>query len=325
MRLKKFIISIFLFLFPINVILAYSNEVVLGGQNIGIEVKTDGVLVVGLYKVNDELIALDSGIKSGDYITKVNGNNTRNISDFTKEILDDDDKKSVEVEYRRNNNYYNTNLKIVDEDNEYKTGLFIKDTVNGIGTLRLIDPSTNKFLALGHQIIDSTTNTILSINSGSIYNSYITGIKKSYDGSPGEKEAVSNSDERYGYITKNTDSGIFGIYEKEYDKENTITVAKVDEIKLGEASILTVIDKEEVKEYKINIEKIDTSDRLKNILFTITDEELLSKTGGVVQGMSGSPILQNGKLIGAVTHVIVDNCTRGYGISIVNMLSEADK
>ena len=326
MRFKKIFLTLIIsLLLPIYTIYAYSSEVIVGGENIGIEVKTKGVLVIGLYKVNDEFIASSSGINKGDYIISVNGNTINSIDDFSTEIKNDEDKENIEIEYKRDNKTYNTNLKIVKDQGEYKTGLFVKDSISGIGTLTLIDPANNKFLALGHAVIDSNTNSILDINSGSIYSSYITGINRSSDGVPGEKIGEANSDDIYGEVSKNTDKGIFGTYEKELDKNRLMKISNPNEIVLGGASILTVVDKDEIKEFSINIDKIDTNDKLKNILFTITDKELLDKTGGIVQGMSGSPIIQNNRIIGAVTHVVVDDPSKGYGIFITSMLEESEK
>lgn len=325
MKFKKFFLMLLLSLYiiPINAY-AYSDKLIIGGQNIGIEVKTKGILVVGLYKVNNTMIASKSGIKSGDYITKVNNNIINNISDFTKEIENDDDKKSIDIEYLRNNKTYNTSLDITKVDNEFKTGLYVKDTISGIGTLTFIDPETKTFGALGHEIIDKNSESELLINNGSIYYSYITGINKSSNGTPGEKEATIDSNKIYGTINENTINGVFGKYTGSLDTTNLYEVASIDEIKIGEAEIFTVTDGEKIEKYTINIEKINKDDSTKNILFTINDNDLINKTGGIVQGMSGSPIVQNNKIIGAVTHVIVDNCKKGYGIFITNMLEEAE-
>lgn len=325
MKIKKIFITFILLIMPINIVFAYSEEVIIGGQNIGIEVKTNGVLVIGYYKVNNEYIAKKSGIDSGDYIIKVNGNDIKTIDDFSKEIELDEDKESIDITYKRNKNIYNTSLDLYNDNGEYRTGLYVRDKVSGIGTLTMIDPATKKFLALGHQIIDSNTNTILDIDTGSIYNSYITGITKSSNGNPGEKKAISYSDDIYGLVKSNTNMGIFGDYIKDINTSSLVKIAQNDEIKTGKATILTSVESDIVKEYEINIDSIDINDDLKNILFTIKDKELLDKTGGIVQGMSGSPILQNGKLIGAVTHVIVDDCKRGYGIFIVNMLNKSEE
>ena len=326
MRFKKIFLGLIIsLLLPISNVLSYSSEVYVGGENIGIEVKTKGVRVIGLYKVNNNMIAASSGINKGDYIISVNNNEVNNISDFSKEIENDPDKESIDIKYRREKKVYETSLKIVNDNNEYKTGLYVKDSISGIGTLTVIDPATNRFLALGHAVVDSTTNSLLTIDSGSIYASYITGINKSSDGVPGEKIGEANSDDKYGTVSKNSDKGIFGTYEKELNNRKLMKVADPDEIVLGGANILTVVDQDTISEFSINIDKIDKKDDLKNILFTITDKELLDKTGGVVQGMSGSPIIQNGKVVGAVTHVIVDDCSKGYGIFITNMLEESEK
>lgn len=326
MRFKKvFLTLIISLLLPITTVFCYSSKVYIGGENIGIEVKTKGVLVVGLYKVGSNMVASSSGIEKGDYITGVNNNDIENINDFSKEIQKDEDKEYLDITYKRSGKSYNTKLKLVFDNNEYKTGLFVKDSVSGIGTLTLIDPANNHFLALGHAVLDSNTNTLLSIDSGSIYSSYITGIKRSGDGSPGEKIGEADPNNKYGIVSKNSNKGIFGTYQKEIDNKKLIEVGNPNEIVLGRASILTVVDKDEVNEYSINIDKIDTKDDMKNILFTITDSSLLEKTGGIVQGMSGSPIIQNNKIVGAVTHVIIDNPTKGYGIFITNMLEESEK
>lgn len=325
MKIKNFfqILLISLIIMPINVF-AYSNKLILGGDNIGIEVKTKGVLVVGLYEIDNNLIAESSGIKKGDYIVEVNDNKVENISDFTNEILKDDDKEYLDINYLRKNKTYTTTLKIVNKDGEYKTGLYVKDTINGIGTLTFIDPETKKFGALGHEIVAKDTDEILDIDDGSIYYSYITGINKSNNGSPGEKEADYDKDNRYGTINKNTQSGIFGDYTSNINKNNLYEVANASDVKEGMAKLYTVIDGENLESFDIQIEKLNLKDKTKNIVFKITDEKLLSKTGGIVQGMSGSPIVQDGKIVGAVTHVLVNDCTRGYGIFITNMLKEVE-
>lgn len=325
MKFKKiFLMLLFtLIIIPTNV-LAYSNKLIVGGQNIGIEVKTKGILVIGLYKIDNELVAESSGLKPGDYIVKVNNNKIENISDFTKEINNDDDKASIDIEYIRNGKSYNGSLKIINYENELKTGIYVKDTINGIGTLTFIDPETKKFGALGHEILDKNTNSVLNIDDGSIYYSYITGITKSTNGTPGEKEATVDQNKTYGVIDENTIKGIFGTYTSDIDDSELYEVAQKDEVKTGLANILTVLDGEVLQSYTINIDSINTKDSTKNIVFTITDDELLKKSGGIVQGMSGSPIIQNGKIIGAVTHVIINDCTKGYGIFITNMLEEAE-
>lgn len=325
MKFKKIFIMLLITLFsiPTNTY-AYSNKVILGGNNIGIEVKTKGILVVGLYEVNNKLIAESSGIQVGDYIISVNNKAVNDITDFTKAIEEDEDKNQIDIIYKRKKKDYSTKLDIENVDGEYKTGLYVKDKINGIGTLTFIDPKTKKFGALGHEIVTKETNEILNIDDGSIYYSYITGINKSNNGSPGEKEANYDLDKKYGIIKENTNKGIFGDYTEVINNENMYEVAKKDEIKEGSATIFTVINGEMKEAFDIQIEKLNYKDDTKNIIFKITDEKLLNTTGGIVQGMSGSPIVQDNKIIGAVTHVIINDTTKGYGIFIENMLEESE-
>lgn len=321
MKIKKLLLALVLFLYSLPCAYAYSDKLVVGGQNIGIEVKTKGVLVVGLYKVNNELVASTSGIMKGDYITKVNEEEVNSINDFTTAIDNDDDKKDIDINYKRNNQEYKSKLNLYNIDNEYKTGLYVKDNISGIGTLTFIDPETKKFGALGHEILEENTLNTLKINNGLIYDSYITGINKSENGSPGEKEATVDSSNVFGNITKNTEVGIFGNYTSDINESN---IKNIGEAKKGNANILTVVNGKEVSSYDIQIENVSSNDNTRNISFTIDDADLINVSGGIVQGMSGSPILQDDKIVGAVTHVIVDNPKKGYGVLIENMLLETE-
>lgn len=319
---KKLITFLLAILMPISITFAYTDKVYIGGENVGIEVKTDGVLVVGLYKINDNFI--QNSVNPGDYIIEVNGNKILTINDFANEINNDEDKESLDIKIRRNNKLINTKIPLIYDNNEYKTGLYVKDEITGIGTLSFIDPTNNNFFCLGHQISDQSDD-IVDISSGSIYYSYITDINRSSNGNVGEKEAITDDSNKYGTINKNTNKGIFGTYEKDYSSKQIYEVASKDEVKLGEAKLLTVTKNEEIKEYSINIDSIDLNDSIKNMMFTVTDQELIDNTGGIVQGMSGSPIVQNNKIIGVVTHVIINDTKRGYAIFTVNMLEEAEK
>ena len=324
--MKKYIITLFLsFIIPFTIVFGYTDKVYIGGENVGIEVKTNGVLILGLYKVDNELLQSSSGVQAGDYIIEVNNTKILSIDDFVREINNDPDKEELDVKIKRKNKTFNTTLKIKNIDNEYKTGLYVKDEISGIGTLSFIDPSNNNFFCLGHQISDGSTNEIIDISSGSIYYSYITDINRSSNGNVGEKEAVTDENIKYGSINKNTEKGIFGKYEKDYSNKKLYEVATKEEVKLGEASLLTVTNSDEIKEYSINIESIDLKNPVKNIMFSVTDKDLIDSTGGIVQGMSGSPIIQNNKIIGVVTHVIINDTKRGYAIFTVNMLEEAEK
>ena len=319
---KTFIIILTSFIMPIS-ILAYSEYIIAGGENVGIEINWEGVMVVGLYEIDGKYKASEAGIKVGDIITSINNQNISNIDEMTNIISESKDK--IEIGFIRNNKLDHTTLELTkDENNVYKTGLYVKDQIKGIGTLTYIDPNTKLFGALGHEIIEKTTGKILEVKDGKLYNSEVTNIEPSRDGNPGEKNAVFK-ETTIGNIKENTNKGIFGTYQEKIPEKKLYKVALPNEIKIGEAKILTVLDKEEIKEYKINILKIsETKEKTKNLLFEITDEYLLEKTGGIIQGMSGSPIIQNEKIIGAVTHVVVDNPEKGYGIFITNMLEEAE-
>ena len=319
---KTFIIILTSFIMPIS-ILAYSEYIIAGGENVGIEINSKGVMVVGLYEINGKYKASEAGIKVGDVITTINNQKVTTIDDMTNIISTSKDK--IEIGFIRDNKLDHTTLELTkDENNVYKTGLYVKDQIKGIGTLTYIDPNTKLFGALGHEIIEKTTGKILEVKDGKLYNSTVTNIEPSSDGNPGEKNAVFK-ETTIGNIKENTNKGIFGTYEEKIPQKRLYKVAFPKEINTGEAKILTVLDKEEIKEYKINILKISESkEKTKNLLFEITDKELLEKTGGIIQGMSGSPIIQNDKIIGAVTHVVVDNPEKGYGIFITNMLEEAE-
>lgn len=319
---KTFIIILTSFIMPIS-ILAYSEYIIAGGENVGIEINWEGVMVVGLYEIDGKYKASEAGIKVGDIITSINNQNISNIDEMTNIISESKDK--IEIGFIRNNKLDHTTLELTkDKNNVYKTGLYVKDQIKGIGTLTYIDPNTKLFGALGHEIIEKTTGKILEVKDGKLYNSEVTNIEPSRDGNPGEKNAVFK-ETTIGNIKENTNKGIFGTYQEKIPEKKLYKVALPNEIKIGEAKILTVLDKEEIKEYKINILKIsETKEKTKNLLFEITDEYLLEKTGGIIQGMSGSPIIQNEKIIGAVTHVVVDNPEKGYGIFITNMLEEAE-
>ncbi|MDD7629737.1 MAG: SpoIVB peptidase [bacterium] len=320
-KIKLIFISIMLLTMPINA-LAYSNYIYASGKSIGINIKLKGIMVVGLYEVNGVSPGVIAKINLGDRIIKVNNNKVNSIKEMTDAISKSNNKDSVEITYLRNNKEYKTNLELINDNGIYKTGLYVKDTISGVGTLTYIDPGTMMYGALGHEIIDKNTKTIVDIDDGKIFKSSVTGITKSTNGNPGSKNALYYNDVVYGNINKNTHSGIFGNFSANTDN---LKLYKVSNPVLGDAKILTVIDSDTIKEYSINITKINEFKETKNILFDITDTELLNKTGGIVQGMSGSPIIQGDNIVGSVTHVVVDNPEKGYGIYITNMLTEAEK
>lgn len=314
-----------LFIIPFNVF-AYSDYIIAGGQNIGIELKSNGVLIVGTYKIGENDPAKKANLQKGDKITHINGKEVHSIEEMLNVLELSPAKDEIKITYQRAEETKETTLQLVqDSESIYKTGLYVKDSINGIGTLTFIDPKTKLYGALGHEIIESTTGQKIEIKDGKIYHSMVTGINPSDRGNPGEKNAKYNISEVYGNIKENTKSGIFGIYTDELPNGKQYKVSNKKDITLGDASILTVISGNNVEEFKINILKVMQNEKSKkNILFEVTDERLLESAGGIVQGMSGSPIIQNNMIIGAVTHVVVDDCRKGYGIFIENMLEEAE-
>ena len=321
-RLKILLLS--LLLIPMNV-LAYSDYIIPGGETLGIEINSDGIMVIGFYQIDGKFNKGDPVIKSGDYITEVNGIRVNTVDELTEIVEDNILEGKVEVTIKRNGKEKTSELSLIKDGEVYKTGLYVKDSITGIGTLSYIDPETKVFGALGHEIIEANTNSLVEIRSGIIFRNYITGIEKSASGVPGSKNAKFYYDTVYGKILKNTNVGIYGVYENEMPNKELYEVGNPEEIKIGDASIYTVLDGENINEYSIEITKIDETSDIKNISFVINDPELIDKTGGVVQGMSGSPIVQNDKIIGAVTHVVIDNPVTGYGIFITTMLEEGEK
>ncbi len=321
-KLHLFFLSLLLII-PINCF-AYSNYVIPGGETIGIEVNSKGVLVVGFYKVNDNYIGRDAGFEVGDIIIKINDSLVTDINSMVSIVSNSSSPAKFTVS--RDNKLVDINLSLDrDSNGVLKTGLYVKDKINGIGTLTYIDPKSKVFGALGHEIIENTTISKFEIKGGIIYNANVSSIVKSRNGKAGEKNATYDKTNIKGTIDSNEVPGIFGIYSDSLNGLSTIEVAKVDEIKTGEAIIRTVISGSKVEDFTINILHIDTNSKTKNILFEVTDKELINKTGGIVQGMSGSPIIQNNKIIGAVNYVIVNDTTKGYGIFITTMLEEGDK
>ena len=323
-KFKKTILALLLSLFIIpTYILAYSNEIIAGGENVGIEINAKGIMVVGVYKVGNNYPASDAGIKVGDIITSINDESVNNISELSSKIntrIED----TIKIGYVRNDITNYTNLKLYKDNDVYKTGLYVKDSITGVGTLTFIDPNTRIFGALGHEITEKSTGQILEVKDGKMYTSLVTNIEPSVNGIPGEKNAKLNSDEVLGTIFENTNKGIFGNYTLNTINNKLYKVATTSDIKKGDALIRTVIEKDKVEEFTINILKINPNSDTKNLVFEITDDKLLEKTGGIIQGMSGSPIIQGDYIIGAVTHVVVDDTTKGYGILITKMLEEAE-
>ena len=322
--MKKFTFYMLLFylLIPISVY-AYSDYIMASGKNIGIELKSNNLIIVGSYKIDDYNVLDESDLRIGDKIVKINNikiDSAYNLQQVINKLNTD----KVTVTYERNNQEYKTNITLHKENGEYRTGLYVRDSIRGVATLTYIDLENKTFGALGHEILEKSTKSKFDADSGTIFSSTVTGITKSTDGNPGEKNAKSNSQDVYGIVKENTSSGIFGEYTQALPKTKMYKVAKPEEIKLGNAKILTVIEGDKVESFDINILKINYSSKSKNILFEVTDKRLLDISGGIVQGMSGSPIIQDDYIVGAVNFVVVDKTNKGYGIFITTMLEEAE-
>lgn len=320
----------------VNVNVLKELKVVPGGQSIGVKLNTLGVLVVGYHQIETEAgkksPGEEAGIEVGDVITKINGKRIEKMSDVAPFIQKaGTNGEALEIEVKRNDRQFKAKLLPVKDqkDNEYRIGLYIRDSAAGIGTMTFFDPKTKKYGALGHVISDMDTKKPLVVENGKIVQSTVTSIQKGRGGSPGEKLArFSDEQEVIGVITKNSPFGIFGKLHKQIANgimDKPIPVALSNEVKKGPAKILTVVEKNKVQSFDVEIVSIVNQKfpATKGMVIKVTDKELLKKTGGIVQGMSGSPIIQNGKLVGAVTHVFVNDPASGYGVHIEWMLQDA--
>ena len=320
--MRKLIFLLTILFMPLNV-LAYSDYIYRGGNTIGIEVNTDGILIVGFYQINGEYNKGNPKLKVGDYIKKVNDIEVHSLKELTSAIEKFTSDKEVNITYKRDNKEYTTKLSLIEDDGIYKTGLYVKDSIMGIGTLTYIDPDNLIYGALGHEIIESNSSKLVEIKDGSIFKNTIVSIDKSSIGHAGSKNAKYFYNTIFGNIVKNTNHGIFGKYSSNLDNFELVKVS--NDVKVGKAYIYTVLNGTDIEEYEINITSINENSDTKNITFEITDDRLINETGGVVQGMSGSPIMQNDAIIGVVTHVIVDNPLTGYGLFITKMLEEGER
>lgn len=273
-----------------------------------------------------------AGIKKGDIITEINGQQIEKMADISPFVKQaGEDGKPLNVVIKRENEKIKTQLQPKRDVNEnnYKLGLYIRDSAAGIGTMTFYHPQSKKYGALGHVISDMDTKKPIVVGDGQIVRSTVTSIEKGGKGNPGEKLARFSSDQEViGNIKRNSPFGIFGELNKDISNgvfDKPLPIALSHEVKEGPAKILTVVNNDEVNLFDIEIvstipQKFPAT---KGMVIKVTDPELLEKTGGIVQGMSGSPIIQGDKLVGAVTHVFVNDPTSGYGVHIEWMLNEA--
>lgn len=301
------------------------------GRAVGMKIASDGVLVVGMSDVvcdgKTACPAKDAGLKEGDLIITVDSEKIDSTQEL-KEALSDGDK--VQITYARDGHEHTTTLAPMksDEDGGYKLGAWVRDSMAGIGTITFYDPSSGVFGALGHGINDVTTSTLMPVASGTLVRSTVASVRKGESGTPGELNGSFDLADEFGSLVSNTDCGVFGRVKAEelkIDTSSALPIAAASEVQVGAATILSNVSGDKVEEFAIEIKKLSTdgSTSPRDMLIAITDERLIAATGGIVQGMSGSPIIQNGKLVGAVTHVLVNDPTRGYGILIENMLDAA--
>lgn len=309
----------------VNILDDYTVKVL--GIPFGVKIYTDGVMVVGITDVDSKKGAISpaklSGLQLGDLITTINGVKVLTNEEVAS-IIEQSQGKVLNFSVVRGEEKLNILIKPVmsASSNKFKAGIWVRDSSAGIGTSTFYSPSLNISCGLGHGICDVDTGEILTINSGEAVPAKIISINKSSAGSPGELKGQF-LEGRFGKIIANNETGIY-FSDKHEDLSNLKKLAVKQDIKVGDAKIYTCVDGVTPKYYNCKIEKINYNNNItKNIVIKITDKELLDKTGGIVQGMSGSPILQDNKLVGAITHVFVNDPTKGYGIFAENMLMSA--
>lgn len=317
----------------VNVDVVSNKNLVACGNTVGVKLKLDGILVIGISDVltnNQKVIPVkNTGIRPGNVITGINDENVDSIDELV-DVIESNGGKPLKISYRSGNEIQQAMISPVksSEDDKYHIGLWVRDSTAGIGTLTFYDEKTGRFGALGHGITDIDTGTLMSVKSGEILESSILGVKMGRSGVPGELKGIFTEGTKLGTILTNTEIGIYGKLDKLASARiegRTYPVGVRADIKEGPATILSNIDGKKIEEYSIMIQRVSRQNLngTKGMIIKITDERLLGATGGIVQGMSGSPIIQNGKIVGAVTHVLVNDPTRGYGIFIEAMLRNA--
>ena len=300
-----------------------TRVLLLGGMSFGTKLVTDGVLVEGFGESGTDgkcTAAYRAGVRLSDAIISVNGKKMLSANDVA-EAVKASEGKALSFVCRRKGEMLTFSITPEKKDGSYRIGTWLRDSSAGIGTVTFVDPKTMAFGGLGHGICEAGTGEILPVLRGSITDAVITGITRGAPGAPGEMKGHLGKEKR-GTLLTNTECGLFGFLSSVPEGCRLVTAAKPSDVKVGEATLVTSLDGGTPTEYKIRITAIGEKDaKTKSFSIRVEDERLLEKTGGIVQGMSGSPILQNGKLVGAVTHVLVGDPAGGYGIFIDNMLS----
>ena len=290
------------------------------GKAIGMKMYTEGVLVVGMSEIEGKKPYEKTGIEAGDTIVEIN-NIKINSTDDLIECVNSSKGQEIEIKYINDNEEKTTSIEPVKtSNNEYKLGLWVRDAAAGVGTLTFFEPSTNNFASLGHGINDVDTYELINIAKGELVTTNIVDIVKGQDGTPGEIRGSIENGTSLGNISKNTSFGVYGqisnISKLNLNQSREMEVANRSEIKTGKAEIMCELENGKIGTYEIEIQKLYTenNENNKSMLIKVTDEELIEKTGGIIQGMSGAPIIQNGKFIGAITHVLVNDSKTGYAV-----------
>ena len=300
------------------------------GKAVGIKLFADGVLIVDtsdLQQGGDTVSpAEDCGLKEGDLILSANGEKIQS-TEHMQSILQENGEDVMVLAVQRGSRMMEVSVAPVRcDDGKCRLGAWIRDSMAGVGTLTYYDPATGEYGALGHGITDVDTARLMPLAAGSIMETTVKAVRKGTSGSPGELKGDFSVQHDVGALYANTDCGVFGAVTDEVftPQGEELPVARRQEIHTGPATILATVSGSETEEYDVEIVRLCGSEQpTRNLLLRVTDERLLAATGGIVQGMSGSPIIQDGKLVGAVTHVLVNDPTRGYGIFIENMLDAA--
>lgn len=321
MLLKKLFLSFVISLLILfNVTSIYATDVYLGGESVGIVLNYDGVLITGAYEINykNQKYNPFTDFQLYDIITEADNQKIASIQELSEIITKSDD--SVKVTVKRQDHNVNINMKIARENEDFTTGLYVKDSVKGIGTVTYYNPETGNLACLGHSMTDENNQYL---QTGALYSTVIENIKKSTKLEVGKKIG-SIKDEKIGDINTNNDFGIFGHYQTELQNKTLYQTASQDEIELGDAYFLTVLDNNTVTKCQIEITSLEKQEDVKEkgIHFKLTDAKIIEQTNGIVQGMSGSPIIQNNKLIGCVTHAATNSNQEGYGMYIEWMLNK---
>ena len=290
------------------------------GDVVGLKLYSAGVLVIGLTEIEGKKPYENTKIEEGDIIVEIN-NKEIESADELLECVKQSNGESLEIKLIKNGEMYQTEIKpILNSKNEYKLGLWVKDGAVGLGTITFYEPSTKQFAALGHGISDKDTEQLITISEGEVLEAEISSIKQGENGIPGEIKGMLTENTFLGTVEKNSEFGVYGTIQNttflNINSKKQYEVALREEIKTGKAEILLNLSGEKRESYEIKIKKIylNNNEDNKSMLIEVTDKELLEKTGGIIQGMSGTPIIQNGKFVGAITHVLVQNPKQGYAV-----------